>query len=65
MGRLLAAFLITCSLTAQLSAQASKEQAPKEQESAVQAAAAPNTKNTVPAGCVPGIFLDHGREYDG
>ncbi len=48
MVRLLAAILIICSFTAQLCAQASKEQAPKEQESAAQTAAAPNAKTQFP-----------------
>ncbi len=48
MVRLLAAILFTCSFTAQLNAQASKEQASKGPESAGQAAAAPSAKTQFP-----------------
>jgi hypothetical protein len=53
MVRLLGAVLITCCLTAQLSAQASKEQASKEQEPPAQTAAAPSAPTQFPMDAFP------------
>jgi hypothetical protein len=53
MVRLLGAILITCCLTAQLSAQASKEQTSKEQEAPAQPAAAPSAQTSFPMDAFP------------
>jgi len=53
MVRLLDAVLIACCLTAQLSAQASKEQASKEQEAPAQPSAAPSAQTSFPMDAFP------------